>query len=85
MRNRAELLLSKNEAVARGANEAGVTIAAGYPGTPSSKILESLSQCKNEVYCEWAPSHGSSYRGILDRRQLPSIYKQSHLPFCKSS
>ncbi len=56
MKNRAELLLSGNEAIARGAYEAGVTIAAGYPGTPSSEILESLAQYDNEVYCEWAPN-----------------------------
>ncbi len=56
MRNRAELLLSGNEAIARGAYEAGVAVAAGYPGTPSSEILESLAQYDNEVYCEWAPN-----------------------------
>ncbi len=56
MRNRAELLLSGNEAIARGAYEAGVTVAAGYPGTPSSEILESLAQYDDEVYCEWAPN-----------------------------
>ena len=56
MRNRTELLLSGNEAIARGAYEAGVTIAAGYPGTPSSEILESLAQYDNEVYCEWGPN-----------------------------
>jgi len=56
MRNRAELLLSGNEAIARGAYEAGVAVAAGYPGTPSSEILESLAQYDEEVYCEWAPN-----------------------------
>ena len=56
MRSRTELLLSGNEAIARGAYEAGVAVAAGYPGTPSSEILESLAQYDNEVYCEWAPN-----------------------------
>jgi len=56
MRNRTELLLSGNEAIARGAYEAGVAVAAGYPGTPSSEILESLAQYDNEIYCEWAPN-----------------------------
>ncbi len=56
MRNRAELLLSGNEAIARGAYEAGVAVAAGYPGTPSSEILESLAQYDHKVYCEWAPN-----------------------------
>jgi len=49
-------LLSGNEAIARGAYEAGVAVAAGYPGTPSSEILESLAQYGNKVYCEWAPN-----------------------------
>ena len=55
MKNRSRIL-SGNEAIARGAYEAGVRIAVGYPGTPSSEILESLAQYGNEVYCEWAPN-----------------------------
>lgn len=49
-------LLSGNAAIARGAWEAGVTFAAGYPGTPSTEILENLVRCKPDVYCEWAPN-----------------------------
>ena len=49
-------LMSGNEALARGAYEAGVTVAAGYPGTPSTEILENLSKEKSEVYCEWSPN-----------------------------
>ena len=37
-------LLSGNEAVAQGAMEAGVRLAAAYPGTPSTEILETLSK-----------------------------------------
>ena len=48
-------LLSGNEAVARAAWEAGVRVAAGYPGTPSTEILENLSKYK-DVYCEWSPN-----------------------------
>lgn len=48
-------LLSGNAAIARGAFEAGVTLASGYPGTPSTEILENLSRYK-EVYSEWAPN-----------------------------
>ncbi len=40
-------LLSGNEAIARGAYEAGIEIATGYPGTPSSEILENGSTYKN--------------------------------------
>jgi len=48
--------LSGNEAIARGAFEAGVTVGAGYPGTPSTEILESLARYKPDVYCEWSPN-----------------------------
>ncbi|HEX6559423.1 MAG TPA: indolepyruvate ferredoxin oxidoreductase subunit alpha [Longimicrobiales bacterium] len=48
-------LLSGNEAIARGALEAGVSLGAGYPGTPSTEILESLA-AYNSVYCEWSPN-----------------------------
>ena len=46
-------LLSGNEALARGALEAGIEIACGYPGTPSSEILENVAKYK-EIYSEWS-------------------------------
>ena len=46
-------LLSGDEAVAQGAWEAGCHVAAAYPGTPSTEILESLSTFE-DVYCEWS-------------------------------
>lgn len=49
-------LMSGNEAIARGAFEAGVTLGAGYPGTPSTEILESLALYRPDVYCEWSPN-----------------------------
>ena len=49
-------LLSGNEAIARGAWEAGVTVATGYPGTPSTEILESARAYKDDIYCEWSPN-----------------------------
>ena len=48
--------MSGNEAIARGAYEAGVTIAAAYPGTPSTEILENLVDYKDHIYSEWAPN-----------------------------
>ena len=36
-------LLSGNEAIARGVYEAGVKVAAAYPGTPSTEILENVA------------------------------------------
>ena len=48
-------VLLGNQAVARGAYEAGVAVAAGYPGTPSTEILETLAQWDG-VYVEWSPN-----------------------------
>ncbi len=49
-------LLLGNEAIARGALEAGVKVATGYPGTPSSEIMESISKVAHErnIYAEWS-------------------------------
>jgi indolepyruvate ferredoxin oxidoreductase alpha subunit len=63
-------LLSGNEAIARGAYEYGVQVATGYPGTPSSEILENIVQYK-EIYSEWSVNEkvamdagiGASYAG----------------------
>ncbi len=44
-----------NEAIARGAWEAGVKISSAYPGTPSTEISEFLAKY-DEVYTEWAPN-----------------------------
>ena len=49
-------LLSGNEAIARGAYEAGVRVCSAYPGTPSTEIFESLPQYGEALYCEWAPN-----------------------------
>jgi indolepyruvate ferredoxin oxidoreductase alpha subunit len=46
-------VLSGNEAIARGAWEAGVLFASAYPGTPSSEILENAAEYK-EIKAEWA-------------------------------
>lgn len=49
-------LLMGNEAIARGALEAGVSVVAGYPGTPSTEIIEELSKVAKErnLYVEWS-------------------------------
>ena len=52
---REKMLLSGNEAVARGAYEAGVVVGVGYPGTPSTETLESFAKYEG-VYAEWAPN-----------------------------
>ncbi|MBR6704106.1 MAG: indolepyruvate ferredoxin oxidoreductase subunit alpha [Lachnospiraceae bacterium] len=67
-----KFLLSGNEAIARGAFEAGVKVASAYPGTPSTEIFENLPQYKDVLYSEWAPNekvatevaYGASLAGV---------------------
>ncbi len=49
-------LLTGNEAIARGAYEAGVKYASAYPGTPSTEILENIALYKGDMLAEWAPN-----------------------------
>lgn len=51
-----DLLLQGNEAIARGALEAGVLFCAGYPGNPSSEIIETLAEAARDlpIYVEWS-------------------------------
>jgi len=70
-------LLSGNEAIARGAYESGVHVAAAYPGTPSTEVLENIARYP-EIYAEWAPNEkvaldvaiGAAYAG---RRALAAL------------
>lgn len=48
-------ILSGNEAIARGAFEAGVKVASAYPGTPSTEILETIVNYR-EIDASWAPN-----------------------------
>ncbi|MEI7636586.1 MAG: indolepyruvate ferredoxin oxidoreductase subunit alpha [Syntrophus sp. (in: bacteria)] len=50
-----KVLMSGNEAIARGAYEWGIRFGVGYPGTPSTEILEEFSKYDG-VYAEWAPN-----------------------------
>ena len=50
-----KVLMLGNEAIARGAYEAGVKVSSAYPGTPSTEISEYLAKY-SEVYTEWAPN-----------------------------
>jgi indolepyruvate ferredoxin oxidoreductase alpha subunit len=69
-------LLTGNEAIARGAYEAGIQVATGYPGTPSSEILATIArEYKDVIYAEWSTNEkvamdaaaGAAYSG---RRSL---------------
>ncbi|MFY9114096.1 MAG: indolepyruvate ferredoxin oxidoreductase subunit alpha, partial [Dethiobacteria bacterium] len=46
-------ILTGNEAIARGAFEAGVTVGTAYPGTPSTEILENLARYPG-INCNWS-------------------------------
>ncbi len=67
------LPLMGNEAIARGAWEAGVRVAAAYPGTPSTEILEGIAKFPaDEVYVEWSTNEkvaldvaiGAAFAGV---------------------
>ncbi|MCR5202339.1 MAG: indolepyruvate ferredoxin oxidoreductase subunit alpha [Lachnospiraceae bacterium] len=65
-----KVIMLGNEAIARGAWEAGVTVSSAYPGTPSTEISENITKYP-EIYAEWAPNEavalevaiGSSFAG----------------------
>lgn len=50
-----KVIMTGNEAMARGAYEAGCKVASAYPGTPSTEILENFATYEG-VYAEWAPN-----------------------------
>lgn len=76
------VLLSGNEAIARGAFEYGVKVVTGYPGTPSTEIVESASRFR-EIYSEWSANEkvaldvaiGAAYTG----RRAMAVMKMSGL------
>lgn len=47
-------MMNGNEAVARGAFEAGVKAAAGFPGTPSTEVMDYTHHRYPDIYCEWS-------------------------------
>ena len=69
----ARQMIMGNQAIALGALKAGVNLAAGYPGTPSSEIIEFISKYKDKTgtYVEWSVNEkaavevaaGASYAG----------------------
>jgi len=57
------VLLLGNEAIARGAIEYGVGVAAAYPGTPSSEIVETLASVAKVlgIYVEWSINEKTAF------------------------
>jgi len=76
-----KVLMTGNEAVARGAYEAGLTFASAYPGTPSTEILENMVQYKDKIYSEWAPNEkvaleaaiGASVAGVRSMAAMKHV------------
>jgi len=56
-----------NEAIARGAWEAGCRVAAAYPGTPSTEILEAIAADYREIYAQWSPNEKVALEVALGR------------------
>jgi indolepyruvate ferredoxin oxidoreductase alpha subunit len=69
-----------NEAIARGAYEAGVKVSAAYPGTPSTEISESIVAYP-EIYAEWSPNEkvamevaiGASISGVRSMASMKHV------------
>ena len=47
-----KVIMLGNEAIARGAYEAGVKVSAAYPGTPSTEISEQIVKYKDDIYAD---------------------------------
>jgi indolepyruvate ferredoxin oxidoreductase alpha subunit len=81
MMDQQKVLMSGNEAIARGLYEAGAKVAAAYPGTPSTEILENMPQYKDDVYCEWSPNekvavevaYGAAVAGVRSAAAMKNV------------
>ncbi|MGL6104834.1 indolepyruvate ferredoxin oxidoreductase subunit alpha [Romboutsia sp.] len=58
-------LMTGNEAIARGAYEAGVKYASAYPGTPSTEILENVALYKDDIVAEWATNEKVALEAVI--------------------
>lgn len=74
-------MMNGNEAIARGAYEAGVKVAAGYPGTPSTEVMDYTNLRYPEIYCEWATNEkvavevaiGASFAGYRSLALMKTV------------
>ena len=73
-------IMTGNEALVQGAWEAGVKFASAYPGTPSTEILENMTE-RSEVRSEWAPNEkvameaaiGASIAGLRSMASMKHV------------
>ena len=74
-----KVIMLGNEAIARGAYEAGVKVSSAYPGTPSTEISEYLVQYRDDVYEEWGAKRESGDRSSSGsqpgRRAVHGMYE----------
>jgi len=83
LKNGATILMMGNNAIARGAMEAGVKVAAGYPGTPSSEIIEDLASASKQLnmHVEWSVNEkvalevaaSASYAGLRSLAAMKQV------------
>ncbi|WP_297092364.1 indolepyruvate ferredoxin oxidoreductase subunit alpha [uncultured Draconibacterium sp.] len=74
-------MMNGNEAVARGAFEAGVKIASGFPGTPSTEVMDYTHYNHPEIYCEWSTNEkvalevaiGASFAGYRSMAIMKTV------------
>ena len=67
-----EVLFSGNEAIARGCVEAGVSLVTGYPGTPTTPVIEILNKADSQIQARWCVNEkvamdvatGNSWAGL---------------------
>lgn len=67
-----EVLFSGNEAIARGCVEAGVSLVTGYPGTPTTPVIEILNEAGSQIQAAWSVNEkvamdvatGNSWAGL---------------------
>jgi indolepyruvate ferredoxin oxidoreductase alpha subunit len=57
-------IISGNEAIALSFGDSGGIFASGYPGTPSTEVLEEVARL-GEVYCEWAPNEKVALEAVI--------------------
>lgn len=74
-------MMNGNEAVARGAFEAGVKVAAGFPGTPSTEVMDYTNLRYSDIYCEWSTNEkvglevaiGASFAGYRSMAIMKTV------------
>lgn len=79
------MLVMGNEAIALGAISAGVNLVSGYPGTPSTEVLETIAKnkdkCNGDLYVEWSVNEkcalevaaGAAYTGAYSMVTMKQV------------